>query len=116
MHGIAAHKLNVEPNLLFRNHGTRQHTYPRGWWELRERSDVFGGHVTRQLEPIPADLLHADLLPFSYVKCGLHTGAGHYWCSWFGKTFSRATASKSDIFARSFHVFAIYSFLDFPRT
>lgn len=47
-------------------------TYPRGRWELRERGDVPGGHMAGQLEPIPTDLLHADLLPLSYVKCGLH--------------------------------------------
>lgn len=64
-------------------------TYPRGRWEFRERGDVPGGHVAGQLEPIPADLLHADLLPLSYVKCGLHTGAGHYWCSWSGSCLRR---------------------------
>lgn len=47
--------------------------------------------MTGQLEPIPADLLHADLLSLSYVKCGLHTGAGHHWCSWSGRNaFRRA--------------------------
>lgn len=57
------------------------YTYPRGRWELRKRSDVPRGHMAGQLEPIPADLLHADLLSLSYVKCGLHAGAGHHWCS-----------------------------------
>lgn len=66
------------------------YTYPR-WWEFRKRGDVLGGHVTGQLEPIPADLLYADLLSLSYVKCGLHTGAGHHWCSWSGRNaFRRA--------------------------
>lgn len=49
------------------------YTYPRSRWELRERGNVLGGHVTGQLEPIPTDPLHADLLPLSYVQCGVHT-------------------------------------------
>lgn len=57
------------------------YTYPRSRWELRERGDVLGGHVTGQLEPIPTDPFHADLLPLSYVQCGVHTWAGHHWCS-----------------------------------
>lgn len=65
-------------------------TYPGCRGELRERCDVPRGHMAGQLEPVPADLLDADLLPFSYVKCGLHTGAGHHsWCSWSGDTCLR---------------------------
>lgn len=78
-------------------------TYPRGRREFRKRGDVLGGHVTGQLEPIPADLLHADLLPLSYVKCGLHTGAGHHsWHSWTGNAPRHAPCNISGAPCRVF--------------
>lgn len=51
--------------------------YPRVWWVGRERSDIFGGHMTRQLEPASPEFLHPLLLLFTNIKSRLHSRRGH---------------------------------------
>lgn len=51
--------------------------YPSVWRVGRERSDIFGCHMTRQLEPAPPEFLHPLLLLFTNIKSRLHSRRGH---------------------------------------
>lgn len=51
--------------------------YPSVWWVGRERSDIFGRHMTRQLEPASPEFLHPLLLLFTNIKSRLHSRRGH---------------------------------------